>query len=158
MRRAVALALCAACLCLSGLHALQTKDLLDDRPDVISATREADLEAYALEHPDQLILRTPDLLRDTRLLPDVSEGMPVNLMIWGDWYCRTPSWYNQLAAFGIDGRTFTAADWLRPNLLFATNEAQPPQALLTYLTEGCGRAITAAQVGSRGELRFFQFR
>ncbi|MDD3334022.1 MAG: hypothetical protein PHI98_00755 [Eubacteriales bacterium] len=145
------------CLSMAGVNLLETKEVLSDRPDVVSATRESDLETYGLENPEMLILRTPDLLRDTRLLPDVKDGMAINLMIWGDWYCRTPSWYRQLELFGFDGRRFTATDFLRDNLLFATADLTPPQELLTYIEEEAGRPVVATLYGERGELRFFRF-
>lgn len=156
LRHGMALALCGLCLCAGGLNLYQTRQVLNDRPDVVSATRETDLEAFALSEPTKLILRTPDLLRDTRLMPDVSGGLPANIMIWGDWYCRTPSWYRQLEVFGFDGYRFTAADFLRDNLLFVTAEAEPPTALLRYLEEGCG-AVEFSLYGQQGDLYFFRF-
>ncbi len=156
-RRLAAVLLLLLCLGGTAIHARMTLRLLSDRPDQISATREADLEAYALAHPDQLILRTPNLLRDTRLMPDVSNGIPANIMIWGDWNCRTPSWYLQLEKLGFDGRHFTAGDFLRDNLLFVTEQEAPPEELMQYLREGTGTAVRYELADIQGELRFFRF-
>ncbi len=156
--RAAAFCLCALLLLPAGMQLKQTLYTLTRRPDIVSPTREADLEAYALEHPDRLIVRTPDLLRDTRLFPDVSAGIPDNTLIWGDWLCRTPGWNAQLARFGFDPESFTAADFLSEALLFVTADDEPPQALVDYISHGAGRPVTAQLVAARGDLRFFAFR
>lgn len=147
----------AVCLTLACTHIAFTAQTVSDRPDAVSAQREDELERYALRSPDKLILRTPNLLRDTRLFPDVSAGVPGNIMVWGGLYCRMPNWYQQLEAFGVEGESFSYQDWLRPNVLFATQEEAPPQALLSYLSEGAGVQVASTQVGEEGTLRFFQF-
>lgn len=156
--RMAVLCLCALLLLPAGMQLKQTLYTLTRRPDIVSPTREADLEAYALEHPDRLIVRTPDLLRDTRLFPDVSAGIPDNTLIWGDWLCRTPGWNAQLARFGFDPEGFAAADFLSEAILFATADDEPPQALVDYISHGAGRPVTAQLVAARGDLRFFAFR
>ena len=156
--RTAVLCLCALLLLPAGMQLKQTLYTLTRRPDIVSPTREADLEAYALEHPDRLIVRTPDLLRDTRLFPDVSAGIPDNTLIWGDWLCRTPGWNAQLARFGFDPEGFAAADFLSEAILFVTADDEPPQALMDYISHGAGRPVTAQLVAARGDLRFFAFR
>ena len=156
--RAAALCLCALLLLPAGMELKQTLHTLTRRPDIVSLTREMDLEAYALENPDRLIVRTPDLLRDTRLFPDVSAGVPDNTMIWGDWLCRTPGWNAQLVRFGFDPESFTATDFLSEAILFVTADDEPPRALMDYISHGAGRPVTAQLVATRGDLRFFAFR
>ena len=156
--RTAVLCLCTLLLLPAGMQLKQTLYTLTRRPDIVSPTREADLEAYALEHPDRLIVRTPDLLRDTRLFPDVSAGIPDNTLIWGDWLCRTPGWNAQLARFGFDPEGFVAADFLSEAILFVTADDEPPQALVDYISHGAGRPVTAQLVAARGDLRFFAFR
>jgi len=141
---------------LSAARFLDIRRQLHAKPDTVSPARQAALEAYGLEHPDCLILYGPNLLRDTRLFPDVSQGIPANLMIWGDWYCRTPSWYGQLARFGVDGPSFAAAGFLRDNIRLAVAADAPPQAFLTYLEEGAG-SYTCRLADQRGDIRFFEF-
>lgn len=156
-QRIIAAALSIMILFSIGLTGIQLWQTVRSKPDEISLQREAEIEAFALENPDKLILRKPSLLRDTRLFPDVSEGMPTNIMIWGDWYARTPSWYSQLEAFGIDGETFDAQDWLNPAILFATQDDLPPQALINYISDYVGQPITAQVYGEYGSLKFFSF-
>ena len=156
--RTAALCLCALLLLPAGMQLRQTAYTLTRRPDIVSPTREEDLEAYALENPERLIVRTPDLLRDTRLFPDVSAGVPDNTMIWGDWLCRTPGWNAQLERYGFDPDGFTATDFLSEALLFATADDEPPQALMDYISHGAGRPVSAQLVATRGDLRFFAFR
>lgn len=136
--RIAALCLCAACLIPTALSLRQTHYTLTRRADTVSPAREANLEAFALENPEYLILRTPNLLRDTRLLPDVSAGTPSNVMIWGDWLCRTPGWNAQLSRFGFDPAHFSATDFLSKALLFVTEEDAPPDALLQSLARAPG--------------------
>lgn len=156
-KKAFAVCIAVICFACTLLHAGMTRDLLSDRPDYVSASREATLEAYALDHPDKLLLRTPNLLRDTRLFPDVSSGTPTNIMIWGDWNCRTPSWYDQLEKLGFDGRHFTAADFLKENLLFVTEQTAPPAELLAYIHEFTGLDVTYELTDTSGDLHFFRF-
>jgi len=141
---------------LSAARFLVIQKQLQARPDTVSPARQAALEAYGLEHPESLILYGPNLLRDTRLFPDVSRGVPANLMIWGDWYCRTPSWYGQLARFGVDGAFFSAACFLGDNVRLAVDSDMPPEPFLAYLAEGAG-PYTFSVADRRGDIRFFQF-
>ncbi len=126
-------------------------------PDVNSPQREADLEAYALQNPDLLIVRTPNLLRDTRLFPDVSDGTPGNILLWGDWQCRTPNWNRQLALFGFDADHFTSEDWLKDNIVFAALSQEETADLSAYLTEDTGKPVVAEESGAYGRLRFYRF-
>lgn len=157
IRRVLALSLCALCVATVGAHALLTLRALSGAQDSVSLQRESELERYALAHPDTLLARTPNLLRDTRLLPDVSAGVPQNIVIWGDWYCRSPSWNAQLGRFGFDAERFAATDWLADNLLFATVDDSPPEALAAYIAEGAGAPVRAEKADEYGTLRFFRF-
>lgn len=157
MRIAIAF-LCMVCLGVACTHVAFTKRVISDHPDAVSLQREDDLERYALENPEKLIVRTPNLLRDTRLFPDVSAGLPTNIIIWGDWYCRMPGWYAQLQQHGIDGKSFTAKDWLHPNVLFATAQGYaPPDALIAHISEETQGTVRSLKVGEEGTLCFFRF-
>lgn len=157
-KKASLAALAALMLLLTGADAYFTADVLDAKPDWGSQQREAELERFALSHPDKLIVRTPNLLRDTRLLPNVSDGTPRNIAIWGDWYCRMPGWRYQLKQYGFDPEHFSLADWISEVLLFATNEDSPPQLLLDGITEALGSEVSCEMVGEEGTLRFFAIR
>ena len=104
------------------------------------------------------MVRTPNLLRDTRLFPDVSGGTPKNLMVWGDWLCRTPSWNHQLVLSGFDAEHFTAGDWLKDGIVFAASSQADTQDLCAYLAEATGKTIEAEEQGSYGTLEFYRFR
>ncbi|MEG0268955.1 MAG: hypothetical protein RR821_01770 [Clostridia bacterium] len=156
-KRLAIFAACVLCLSCMGASTVLTKRAISDRPDTLSQQREAELEAFALQNPELLIVRTPNLLRDTRLFPDVSAGIPINLMIWGDWNCRTPTWFAQLALFGIDGEHFTARDWLHPSIAFATDADAPPQALTAHIEEAVKAPISVRQIGQSDTLRFYQW-
>ena len=135
-----------------------THEALTCAPDTLSPRREADLEAYALQNPELLVVRTPNLLRDTRLFPDVvNNGTPGNIIIWGDWLCRTPSWNRQLSIFGFDAEQFTATDWLRDNIVFAALSPEDTADLSAYLTEATGETVAAEEIGAYGTLRFYRF-
>ncbi len=150
------LVLCLLSVALCAGSGFITYRQLQSSPDKVSPTRQAALESFGLAHPEQLILYDSNLLRDTRLFPDVSQGIPINLMIWGDWYCRTPSCLFQLAQFGIDGAAFSPQDFLRDNVLFASASEDLPPALLPYLSE-IGGNVTPRLYAQEGGLRFYQF-
>lgn len=156
-KKLLSVLLCAALLCVAGADALLTLDVLDERPDSVSQQREADLESYALKNPDKLVVRTPNLLRDTRLLPDVSAGLPGNTAIWGDWYCRMPGWHQQLERYGFDSSDFHLSDWADSPLVFATTEDAPPQLLIDGISESLGRPVSFELAGQEGTLSFFRF-
>ena len=155
-KRALAAALCVLCVGLAAGNFAVTWRQLKARPDQVSPMRQAQLEAYGLAHPDKLFLYTPNHLRETLLFPDTSRGVPHNLMIWGDWYCRTPSWYGQLARFGIDGPSFSARDFLRDQVVFVSASQELPPALLPYLREH-REDVKAVLIDVAGDLHFFQF-
>ena len=156
-KKLISAALCAALVLTVGADALLTLDKLDERPDAVSQQREAELEAYALKNPDKLVVRTPNLLRDTRLMPDVSSGLPINTAIWGDWYCRMPGWHQQLERYGFNGADFHLSDWADSPLVFATNEDAPPQLLLDGIAESLGSSVRYDKIGTEGTLSFFSF-
>lgn len=99
----------------------------------------ADLFEFAQENPDMLIIYDLSLFADTRMFPDLSGGVPQNLLCWGTWTARSPAMYAQLAAFGIDGEHFTASDFLRENVCLASGVLDPPPlSLLSYLQAELG--------------------
>ena len=96
------------------------------------------LDAYALENPDVIIIHDMTLVLDRRLFPDTAEGIPGNILFWGGWPARSPSWLYQLAQYGIDGNTFTAHDFLRDNLVLASTDGEPCLSLVSYVSEIVG--------------------
>lgn len=157
-RKWAAVALCVAMALVVGADGYLTLDQLRETPDWVSQQREAELEAFALKNADKLIVRTPNLLRDTRLLPNVSGGLPVNTAIWGDWYCRMPGWRQQVAKYGLDPDNISLADWTNDVMVFAADANGVPQALLDGVSEAVGHAVTAQEIGTEGTLTFYQLK
>ncbi len=157
-RRALALALSLLLAGAAALNARLTYHAVTRAPDTVSQQRESDLEAFALTNPDVLIVRSPNLLRDTRLFPDVSAGVPANILLWGDWGCRTPNWYSQLSRYGFAGETFSAKDWLKDGIVLAASSEADTEALAAYLADALGTPVTAEPYGTGGTLTFYRFR
>ena len=131
--------LCAAVLILAGLSMERTTRLLSARPEAEAEARAsipADLDEYALENPDMLIICDLSLTGDQRLFPDTSQGIPPNVMFWGGWPARSPSWYRQLEAYGLDRSALTSQLFLRDNVLVAGADGQPWESLMAYVQEG----------------------
>ena len=116
----------------------------------------ADMDAQALAHPDLLLIYSTELVNDMRMFPDTSQGVPQNLTFWGGWSRGSDEYNAKLAAFGLDGEHFTAADWLRPELRFISLKEAPDEALLAYLRSELGPVEWEAEKVSAG-LYFFRF-
>lgn len=116
----------------------------------------ADMDAQALAHPDLLLIYSTELVNDMRMFPDTSQGVPQNLTFWGGWSRGSDEYNAKLAAFGLDGEHFTAADWLRPELRFISLKEEPDEALLAYLRSELGPVEWEAEKVSAG-LYFFRF-
>ena len=115
----------------------------------------ADMDAQALAHPDLLLIYSTELVNDMRMFPDTSQGVPQNLTFWGGWSRGSEEYTAKLAAFGLDGEHFTAADWLRPALRFISLKEEPDEALLAYLRSELGPVEWEAEKVSAG-LYFFR--
>ena len=116
----------------------------------------ADMDAQALAHPDLLLIYSTELVNDMRMFPDTSQGVPQNLTFWGGWSRGSEEYTAKLAAFGLDGEHFTAADWLQPELRFISLKEAPDEALLAYLRSELGPVEWEAEKVSAG-LYFFRF-
>lgn len=116
----------------------------------------ADMDAQALTHPDLLLIYSTELVNDMRMFPDMSQGVPQNLTFWGGWSRGSDEYNAKLAAFGLDGEHFTAADWLRPALRFISLKEEPDETLLAYLRSELGPVEWEAEKVSAG-LYFFRF-
>ena len=116
----------------------------------------ADMDAQALTHPDLLLIYSTELVNDMRMFPDMSQGVPQNLTFWGGWSRGSEEYTAKLAAFGLDGEHFTAADWLRPARRFISRKEAPDDALLAYLRSELGPVEWEAEKVSAG-LYFFRF-
>lgn len=151
-------ALVAACLPCFVLHAQDVTDPKMTSAFVANRKAANQLADFARAHPDKLVIYSPLIVRDKSLFPDVSMGIPGNLTSWGNWGARTPSWMYQLSVFGIDGEHFTAADFLRENVVVVGTADEPPPALTAHIAEWTGSAIEALRVGEIGWYGFYQYK
>ena len=116
----------------------------------------ADMDAQSLAHPDLLLIYSTELVNDMRMFPDTSQGVPQNLTFWGGWSRGSEEYTAKLAAFGLDGELFTAAEWLRRAIRFISLTEAPDEALLAYLRSELGPVEWEAEKVSAG-LYFFRF-
>lgn len=118
----------------------------------------ADLDEYALDNPDYLIIHDFSLVMDSRMFPDTSNGIPHNVMFWGGWVLRSPESLQQMAAFGIDGTRFTPEDFLREDVCLASGVLDPPaKDVLAYLNAALGDVVDVNYEGNNGNVHIFQF-
>ncbi len=151
--------LCAATVTLAGFAIAQ--NLRDVTPFYdpeleVRASIPADLDAYALENPDVLFVYDLSLVRDQRLFPDASAGIPGNTMFWGGYPSRSPSWMHQLSVYGFDGASFSGKDFLRDNILVAGTDGEPSGSLVTYVGEDADADVDWDFYDEYGYLYFYQ--
>lgn len=149
----------ALCLTLTVCSCLQTAQIINPQVDPeVEARSEtpADLDAFALENPDVLIIYDLSLIGDNRLFPDTSAGIPPNLMFWGGYPARSPSWLYQLSQYGIDGTAMTARDFLRENVVVASTDGEPWESLMTYVGESSEGTVDWDFYSEYGYIGFFQ--
>ena len=160
VRVAGAAALCCGVLCVSGLMLARViPELLPDTEAWESiGDPAATLDEYALWNPDMLFIHDMTLAVDTRLFPDVSEGIPHNVVFWGGWPLRSPATIEQFAAFGIDLLNFDPTDLLRSDVCIASGVVDPPPMLvIDYLREKVDPACDYMIYSEMGGVYFFQF-
>ena len=117
----------------------------------------ADMDQQALSHPDLLLIYEHNLVNDTRMFPDFSQGIPTNLTFWGGWIRGTKEYRNKLAAFGLDAEHFTAGDWLNPAVRLVTIDKEPNELLLAYLREQLGSRVSYRREQVSVGLYLYQF-
>ena len=115
------------------------------------------MDQIALDNPDLLFIYSQELVNDTRLFPDFSNGVPYNLMFWGGWQRGSPEYAAKLEAFGIDSEHFTPKDWLRPELRYLTLEDEPHPLLVQHLTEQLGDNLRWEQIPMDIALKAYRF-
>ncbi len=140
--------------------ALQVQSVLDPERRAFQAVQTRNMETledYARDNPNKLVLFSPVDFRDIRLFPDVSEGVPKNLLPWGDWETDTPAQAKQMAQFGLDRRHFTPEDYLRENLVVVGYTYGPPKNLTPHIRSWLGGDIEYRLLAERNGLYFYQF-
>lgn len=115
-----------------------TLNLSFTEPDDVFCAR----DEYALAHPDTLFLCDHNLVKDYRLFPAAQDGVPENLLIWGDWNYGSGEYREMLASFGIEMDEIDASIFLRDNVRFLSDTGEPSLDLpLAYIQEECGEGI-----------------
>jgi hypothetical protein len=127
---------------------------LTDEESNYSTVNTTDLDQYALENPDKLFFCDLSLANDYRLFPDTSKGIPNNVMYWGGYPARSPSWYRMLHNFGIT--ELNASIFLRDDVLIASTDAEPWQCFMGYMQEQAGDNVDWDFYDTYGYLFFFQ--
>ncbi len=102
----------------------------------------AAMDDIATQNPDLLFIFSNELVNDLRAFPDFSDGLPMNLSFWGGWQRGSAEYASMMAAFGLDGEHFTAADWLHPAIRFLTLKEEPDATLTQYLRDELGESLT----------------
>jgi hypothetical protein len=97
------------------------------------------LEAYAIKHPNLLLIYDYTINYDDRFFRDTSDGIPGNIVCWGGWESRSPSWYRQLSKYGISNLNATL--FLHSNVRIVSLNAEPNTYFLQYLSEKMQRDI-----------------
>ena len=160
VRVAATVGLCCGVLCVSGLMLAEVIPHL--LPDIEAWEAIGDpaaaLDEYALANPDMLFIYDMTLAVDTRLFPDVSQGIPHNVVCWGGWPLRSPATVEQFAAFDIDLLHFDPANLLRYDVCIASGVVDPPPTLvIDYLREKVDPACDYMIYSEMGGVYFFQF-
>jgi hypothetical protein len=96
----------------------------------------ADLDEYALDNPDLLLIYDATFISDTRMFPATQNGIPTNVMFWGGWDARSPEYVKQLAAFGLDAQNMDATVFFKDNVRLVRGTLDPPpDQLIAYLKD-----------------------
>lgn len=120
----------------------------------------ADLESYALKHPESLFLYDNSFSgADVRPFPDYSQGIPVNVASWGGWEMGSARNREQFARFGIDLDTFEANEMLRDDLFIAAINADSDGPLLmeAWIESELGCDVSVQMKNDAENVFLFQF-
>lgn len=153
-------ALCVLALGVSGVAVASELPtlILDEAAAEEIGDPAAALDEYALYEPDMLFIYDTMLAIDTRLFPDVSEGIPHNVVFWGGWGMRSPESVAQFNAFDIDILNFDPETFLRYDVCLATGALDPPpELILQYLREKVSPDIDYTIYGEDAGVYYFQF-
>lgn len=145
---------CAQALAANVKNLQPTYDVYGENAEEAGIVNRTDLESYALENPDTLIVYDLSLITDHRLFPDTSAGIPGNLMFWGGWPARSPSWYRMLAKYGVTERN--PALFLRDNVRVASTDPEPSQTLMTLIAQYAGDNVDWEYDTSVGYVNIFR--
>ena len=102
-------------------------------------SRYAQLETYALAHPEQLFVAENALGMESALFPPWYQGMATNLLYnWGSWNNHSAGYRALLSQFGFSATQFSIVDFIDRPLRLVTVSQQPPTVFIAYLQERYG--------------------
>ena len=158
--KSIGLICLALCMGWTGWYLAETiPGLLPNEELELSIGNPAEsLDAYALSEPEVLFIYDDTLISDARMFPDVSEGIPTNVVFWGGWGFRSESSYQQFAAFDIELDNLDAEMWLREDVCYASAVLDPPaKLLLEYLRRELDPEVDYGLYGEDGGVYYYQF-
>ncbi len=149
-------------LCASLWFAMQAAQIMaaaitppaDEEEMDYSSVNMADLDAYALENPDILFIHDLSQLGDTRLFPHTPADLAGNVLFWGGYTVRTPSWYRTLEKYGLS--ELNGSIFLRENVLLASTDPEPWPSLMAYIAESTDQPLEWAYETSIGYVNIFR--
>lgn len=156
-RRGFRAALCVLLALASALYAVPTAQNVQRRESQWDYNTHAAMDQIARDNPDLLFIYSNELVNDMRMFPELSQGLPHNLMFWGGWQRGSPEYVSKLEAFGLDSDHFTPQDWLRPELRYLTLSEEPHPALVEHLRETLGENLRWTQTRMDEALYAYQF-
>lgn len=118
----------------------------------------AQMDALVLTQPEHLFFFQINCGNDLRLFPDVSGGVPQNLVSLGTWERGGESYCRQLAAFGLESEALTAANFLKEDVRIISTEPEADASFLSYLNDYAGVPVTGELVESAGDLYVYRYR
>lgn len=114
-----------------------------------------DLDTYAADNPDTLILYDLSLVLDYRLFPKMPENLAGNALFWGGHTARTPGWFRALAKYGVT--EMDATIFLRDDVLLASTHAEPLPCVADYIAQQVREDVDWMYADSYGMINFFSF-
>ena len=158
--RCISLVCLALCVGWTGWYLAETIPILlpDEELELSVGNPSEALDAYALSEPEMLFIYDDSLISDARMFPDVSEGIPTNVVFWGGWNFRSQGCVQQFAAFDIDLDNLDAEMWLRDDICYASAVLDPPAKLmLEYLRRDLDPEIDYVLYGEDAGVYYYQF-
>lgn len=118
----------------------------------------ADLDEYASEYPEYLIIYDNTFVSDMRMFPSTEYGTPSNVMFWGGWPTHSDEYNQRLEAFGIDPEHMDVSIFLREDVRLARGVLDTePDELYEYLCEKTGKDVYLTMDADWGGVHTFQF-
>lgn len=146
-----------ATLAMNGFTSFQSlrEAIRTAHTSVIESIPVKELDRYALRNPQFLFIHDWSLTANEIAFPDVTEGIPTNVIFWGGWQIGLPSWWRTMEAFGIT--KLSPEIFLRNDVVFATRYNEPPKVFLDYLQENTQDEVHWELIDTYDTIYFYQF-